>query len=183
MKKFIIIFSIITSISSCSSYEFHKAKNKQITKVSKVLIGYFQSRNLNYDPFVVDNFRDTLRFELFKKGYKAELLHIVRDDDPDLMNEKTKKLKTPKTDTDKIKSIKYQCKKAKADILLQGVISEKEIGDIISRKRSTSISIQIYDSKGDKVGEAQYITSKTLSSAMRLKGIAAKIVASMKKLK
>ena len=137
-------------------------------------IGKFIYKHSGFSSTITDSFQD---FESTPNS--------VDWDGTDLMGEKSNNINLNKRKDDKsnINSIKHQCKKANADILIQGVISVKEIGDILNHKRSTSISVQLYNKSGEKIGEAQYITSKSLSSAMRLKGIAAKIVSSMEKLK
>ena len=67
---------LIVLLVSCPRVDVFIKENKIPTKPDKILIGYFEKRNLSFDPFIAKNFRDALRFDLFKRGYKVQLLSL-----------------------------------------------------------------------------------------------------------
>jgi len=175
---------------SCANFEMHVKKERLNVRPNRILIGPFERRTLKYNPFVVKDFRDGLRYELFTRGYKAELL---MEGDTAAAPEPSRQQGGPEKPELKDKNagqaadrgavkpappeyftadmIRAACAAHSADLFIQGALSEEEIGEITDIRTSTLVTFQIYDKKGEMIGEARYATSDTLSDARTIKAV------------
>ncbi len=154
MKTGISTFLLLFAFSSCSTMDLHIKESALSSKPGKILIGFFEKRNMKYEPFFEKNFRDSLRFQFFQLGYNAIVIKPDRSEGNkqgkhDLSSEGIKKIMS-----------RYG-----GDLFIQGAISEMEIGDIADNKTSTTVIFQIYNKSGEIAGEAQCITSDTIVDA------------------
>jgi hypothetical protein len=133
-----------------------------------ILIGFFENRVLDYNPFIAKNFRDSLNYEFFTRGYGVQLADFTEagkeSAPPQLLQENR---------------IPEFMQKNSADVFIQGSIFEARYGDAIEDQTSTSITLNIYNKNGERVGTARCITSKTLTSAENLRSIAGTLVSSV----
>ncbi|MBN2041118.1 MAG: hypothetical protein JW864_13830 [Spirochaetes bacterium] len=154
---------------SCASKDIYINKS-DIRNVKKILIADFEKRFMKYDPYIAENFRDAIRFEFIKLGFKVESLPLIAEtseSDNDIKNS-TEKNVTKKTAGKFIND-------SKSDLIIYGVISEKDYGDAIDTDISTSIVLHLYNKYGKKIGEARYICSDTLEDAMVIKKISSNL--------
>ena len=131
MRKFLLPVIITFSFAlSCGSADLYLRKGIVTAKPGKILIGYFERRNLRYDPYVVQNFRDAMAFEFFKQGYDCK---VLKGEDLNAADEE---------------AIAALCKAASCDVYIRGAISEQEMGDLVDRKYSTALSFRLYSGGG-----------------------------------
>jgi hypothetical protein len=152
-------------IVSCSSVEIHFNGSPGITRPCRVCIGHFEKRTFDFNPFVVSNFRDALRYEFFRRGYAVSQLPA------DAAGERGNApwdLGAP--------AITEACSGNSADIFIQGSVFEAQIGDGIENETTTAVNIGLYNKSGKKIGEARAITSDTLTDVRTVRAISASIV-------
>ena len=154
MKKIAAALSLIFITMSCSHFDFHMARNEFNRRPEKILIAGFTPRNMSFDPFVSQNFQDTLSFELFKIGYRPLILSRSRINNNENL------------------SIKALCEAHGADLYMTGSLSEKESGDLLDRDISTLVTFHVYNREGVKCIEARYSSTDSLSDVDELRSIA-----------
>ncbi len=141
MGREIIAVITLFLITGCADFDLHIRKETFPVKVSKILIGNFECRNMNYDPYVAEEYRDALKFEFFKKGIDALLLP---EHEGSLQN-----------DPDKTSAL---AAKYSGDILIRGVISERESGFLTDREVRSYVSFFVYSCDGREIGEGYFYT-------------------------
>ncbi len=155
----IILISIILGVSACADFELHVKKEGQSIKPSVILIGPFETRNMNYDPYVSEEFKDALKFEFFRRGYNAVL---ISKSDPLTSTGTDWAAKTSKDNA--------------GDILIKGVISQRESGFLADREIETLVSFTIYSSNGAIIGEGFYHDSRSAGEESLRRSAADKFV-------
>jgi len=139
MGRKIIFLILMFSAAGCSDFKFHVKKDAHKIKPAVILIGQFDLRNMNYDPYVSDEFRDALKFEFFRRGYNSVSVienGIIFTDESD-------------------RAAKI-CAAHSGDILIKGVISQRESGFLADRETDTLISFTVYRKDGIVLGEGFY---------------------------
>lgn len=191
-----IISALCATTIACSRFESHFRVQGIGARPNRILIGYFERRSLKFNPYVDKNFRDSLRFEFFKRGYQPSMLVIEEDEPVQVIN--TEKPKTgddasgvteqisttivrkraPRFAVQELGKEKVAefCRKNNAELYLHGAISEIETGDFIDKKTSTFIEVLIFNASGDMIGEAHYRSSRALADAGTLTAIAHRFV-------
>ncbi len=160
-----ILFFMFLIFTSCSTMDLYIKENALLNKPGKILIGYFEKRSIEYEPYIEMNFRDALRFQFFQLGYNSIVVKLDGKD-----NEKNDFGKRNL----KGEEIKKIINSYSGDIYIQGAISERDVGDIADNKTSTSVIFLIYDKNGEKIGEALYLASETMVDASIQKEISSK---------
>ncbi len=157
---------LIIFLVSCSRIDLCIQHGSIPKKPDRILIGYFEKRILEFDPFIEKNFRDALRFDLFKRGYRVELLSPVIDG--------SKKGIGPYNLSSQM--ISEYNRRHSSDLFIQGIISERSYGDAMETETSTLVLLLMYNSEGIRIGEARYITSNTLASAETILRVSSSLV-------
>ncbi len=140
----IIQASLIPGVTGCADFKLHMKDEARNIKPHTILIGLFESRNMIYDPYAAEEFRDALKFELFRKGYNAIL---VQKNEPLNGNE--------------IDWAAKICRDNIGEMLIKGVISQRESGFLADRETETIVSFTIYAKNGVVLGEAFYRDNKS----------------------
>ena len=184
MRKSVLIISLLAimiQLLSCSSFEIQFRPQMMKSRPKKILIGTFENRTPQYNPFIVKDFRDSLRFEFFKLGYDAELSamegskitgsdtcegkKVVSSNTKEPQNSETNPIAASKN------AIQLCCEKYSSDLLITGSISILETDELTDSKASTLILASIYNNSGELVGEAHYIGSDQMEDAKSIKNI------------
>lgn len=186
-RKPVLVISllvILTLLLSCSGLEIQFQPKAMNNRPNKILIGAFENRILEYNPFIIKNFRDALKFEFLKLGYDAELLALDESKNADDIACADKKVdvsdnkKIPNSQTNNFSTqkekIKVCCEKYASDMFIKGSISVLENGELVDSKTTTLISVMLYNKYGEQIGEAHYNGSERLSDAKAIKIIANK---------
>jgi hypothetical protein len=151
-----IFWIMIIFLLSCAKIDVCIKREGLSKKPENILIGYFEKRTLQFDPFIEKNFREALRFDLFKLGYKTELLAIpVRRDGKDA-------LKAFPLGSQRISEFNHR---HSSGLFIEGVISERSYGDAMESEMSTLVLLFLYNGDGIRIGEVRYIGSDTLARA------------------
>ncbi|TGM06665.1 hypothetical protein [Leptospira jelokensis] len=130
--------------------DFTDGKHKDF---KKIILRRISQKPSNFSVASRDNFTESLRFELVKQGYKVEILkeEILTKNTgkqennifvPDNSLELTK---------DTIKDI-FQTS-PEAEILVDGYIYEKDLGNVIDPDFSVGIVLKLYSNDGTLIGE------------------------------
>jgi hypothetical protein len=157
---------VIIFLVSCYSIDICIQKEAISKKPDKILIGHFEKRILEFDPFIEKNFRDALRFDLFKRGYRVDLLSPVTD-------ESEKGVEAYNLSSQRISEYN---RRHSSGLFIQGVISERSYGDAMETETSTLVLLLLYNSEGKKIGEARYIAPDTLASAETILKVSSTLV-------
>jgi hypothetical protein len=142
VKRILMNFAILTVILSsagCADFDLHVKDEARGLKPVVILIGQFEIRNMNYDPYVAEEFKDALKYSFFRNGYNSCLLKNANISD---LNETEWAAKT--------------CLDNRGDILVTGVISQRESGFLADRKNDTLITFTIYFKTGAVAGRGFY---------------------------
>lgn len=153
----IIFTTILVSTLSCSTSDIFINKDNIRYKPKNILIANFERRNLSYDPFIIDNFKDLLKYEFYKLGYNAIILQ-----------NKTKISKATSLKEDSTESL---LSKYKPYLFIQGTVSENNYGDSIDQDISVSIMLELFNHNSKEIGKAIYLTSNTLSDSKFLRKV------------
>ncbi|HRX49645.1 MAG TPA: hypothetical protein P5120_19125 [Spirochaetota bacterium] len=143
MGRKIIFTFMLFMITGCAEFDLHIRSERVPAKVSKILIGNFEFRNMTYDPYISTEYREAIKFEFFKRGIDALLI-------PDSENSLT----------DYIEKIPELAGKYKGDIFIRGIISQRETGFLTDREINSSVNLIIYSADGRQIGESYYYTDK-----------------------
>lgn len=160
-SKYLALFIFTSILAGCSSYDVYFIDTKIKAKPKQILIGNFEKRNMDFDPFVEKNFKDSLRFELIKNHYSASITAPDKE-------QKSNNIFGP--------AISQLLSENNSDIYIQGIISVNSYGDALSNKTSTLVTVSFYDTNGVLIGETRYYTGKSLSNSKEIKNISMKIV-------
>lgn len=148
MGRIIIFLTILPALmllsSGCARFELHVKKEASGTKPSVILIGPFDMRNMNYDPYVADEFRDALKFEFFRRGYNSITVPV-----------------SSQTPVKESEWASKTCTDNSGDIIIKGVISQRESGVLADRETDTLISFTIFRKDGFILGEGFYHDKKS----------------------
>lgn len=156
----VIIFLIAALVmTGCADFELQVKKGALRARPSTVIIGSFELRSMNYDPYVAQGFREALRFEFFKRGIPAVLAD--RQDEE------------PANDSQKITGMMG---KHSADVFIRGVICQRESGFLTDLEVNSSISFVVYGKDGTVLGEGYYYTDDRAGSETVKRRAAARFV-------
>ena len=159
----LILLTLI--LISCSTVEIHFNGSPGITRPCRVCIGHFEKRTFDFNPFIVSNFRDALRYEFFCRGYTVSQ---VPDGPAPESGNAPWDLGQP--------AITEACSGNSADLFIQGSVFEAQIGDGIENETTTAVTIGLYNKSGKKIGEARAVTSDTLTDIRTVRAISAGLV-------
>lgn len=162
MGRKIIFIILLIFITGCADFELHVKKEARGFKPGKILICPFEIRNTNYDPYISNEFADSLKFELFRRGYSSAVV-INKNSKPD----------------DETGWVNRTCTELSGDILVKGVISQRETGFFADRKVSSLISFVVYDKKGSVIGEGFYYDDVSAGEQAVRKVAAEKFISSL----
>lgn len=143
MRRLIILQVVFLCLPGCSEFELFLRDDLLKSRPAVVLIGRFESRNMNYDPFISDEFREALRFEFFKRGYNAILVGQRESG----------------TSTGSI-SIPDIFSATPGDILVSGGINQRETGSLTDRRVSSTVTFVMHVRTGTVIGEGYYFSDK-----------------------
>jgi len=160
-----ILLIAVCLISSCTTVDITVRPEAKGSNPKTVLLGHFENRILDFNPFVVRNFKDDLACEFFTRGYAVRLLPP-----PEQGNEGTV---NPQTDGNAIQEL---CRTQVADLFIRGTIFEARYGDAVEDSTSTAIALHLYNKSGAMIGTARCVSSDTLTNAGTVRGLAAKLV-------
>jgi hypothetical protein len=142
VKGLIIISAMLSAVLSnvgCADFDLHLKDETRGFKPAVILISQFEIRNMNYDPYVAEEFRDALKYSFFRRGYNSVSL---KNTDLSGLTESEWAAKT--------------CLDSRGDILITGVISQRESGFLADRKTDTLITFTIYGKTGAVAGKGFY---------------------------
>ena len=141
IKPLMHIFASLLLLCSCSSFEMHFKKNTSSAPPSLILINNFEIRDLDFDPHIVAEFSEALRFEFFKMGYMSRII-----DNKNKNNSAVEPV-----------NIADLCEKFKADLFITGIISRRETGFLTDREVSTKIIFQVFSGRGVLLSEGCFL--------------------------
>ncbi len=176
---------ILGALAGCSSLESHFRTRELTARPKKILIESFESRSMKYNPYVVKNLRDSLRFEFFKRGYEVSLSENRAAKGAEAMVKQSAEDRAPEPDSDRkpetpgtvIEKKKESTARLDADACISGALFEAEIGEIADTQTSTMISFVVYDRAGGQIGEGRFLTSKSMIDAKTVRKVARRIAA------
>jgi len=159
----LILLSLV--LLSCSTVEIHFNGSPGINRPCRVCIAHFEKRTFDFNPFVVSNFRDALRYEFFRRGYTVTQLPTGSgtgrgDASWDLGSQ----------------AVMEACSGNSAELFIQGSVFEAQIGDGIENETTTAVTIGLYNKSGKKIGEARAVTSETLTDIRTVRALSAGLV-------
>lgn len=138
-----LLCAAVMICTGCTHMELF-IKDSISSNPSRILIGGFDARDMAYDPFIAEEFRESLRFSLFRRGCDVTLWQRGEQD---------------KKNYDTQADAAALCSAANSDILITGVVSRKECGSFADRKVYYSVSFVIRDKSGTVSGEGNYSDS------------------------
>ena len=184
MRKPVLIIAILLimiQLLSCSGFEIQFKPQAMKSRPKKILIGAFESRVLKYNPFIIKDFRDSLKFEFLKLGYDVELSAIEGSKNTGSDKCEGRKMESfdarepQKSETNPVaaakNAIQLCCEKYSSDLFITGSISLLETDELTDSKASTFISVSIYNNSGEQVGEAHYTGAGQMNDAKTIKNI------------
>ncbi len=145
-KKSAALIVLVLCVAACSDFRLHVKKGNVFGGKKTVIIGPFEVRNINYDPFLESQFRDALNFEFFTRGVHTVLLT------------------NGELETLSGRSFRRICEEKNADFIITGVISFIEEGYLSERSSSSSVLFKIIRNDGTAAGQGYYRTDKLISS-------------------
>lgn len=162
MGRKVIFMLIVFCHFGCADFELHVRKDSGTSGVSVFLLCPFEVRSMNYDPYISDEFIDSLKYELFCRGRDSVVLpkSVTVSGSESAWAAKT-------------------CGEYSGDILIKGVISQRETGFFSDRSISTVISFIIYNRKGGIIGEGFYHDDQPAGDNSVKKDAARKLVSSL----
>jgi len=161
-KIIILVLIVLSAVTGCADFDLHIKNEARGVKPAVILIGKFDTRNMNYDPFVAEEFRDAVKFEYFKKGYNCLSLKSL---DEVIQNESEWATKV--------------CSDNKGDLLVTGVISQRESGFLADRKTDTLITFTIFNKTGAMTGKGFYHIDESDGDESVRRGAASKFVSEL----
>ena len=164
MKYFTLVIICIL-FTSCVTIDITVRDDARGTAPKHVLLGNIENRVLDYNPFIVKNFRDSLAYEFFTLGYTVR--HLPP---PDQAKDQSPQIQTDGT------VIQEMARTHGADLVIQGTIFEARYGDAVEDRTSTAITLNLYNKNGALVGTARCITTDTLTDAETVRALSAKLV-------
>ncbi len=163
--KQIISLILAVCIASCAHVDIAVREEARRSAPRSVLIGHFENRVMDYNPFIVGNFRDFLACEFFARGYTVRHLpppDSGKDQPPGLLVDGA--------------AVQELALKQDADLVIQGTVFEARYGDAVEDRISTAITLKLYNKTGGLVGTARFIARDTLADAGAVRALSAKMV-------
>lgn len=182
MKR-VILAAAVVQILSCATMDLHFRENALRNRPVAILIGHLESRSVTYRPYAAANFRDSLRFEFFRHGFRSEFPEndepAPREDVPSGATEnpdqgKTRRKKAALTVPTR-ETVAALCAENSADVFICGSFSESETGDYADTRTTTLVTLLVYGRSGEKVGEVRYLCGDTMADASVAKTVAGKL--------
>ncbi|MBN1533512.1 MAG: hypothetical protein JXA20_12660 [Spirochaetes bacterium] len=153
---------IITSFCSCTHFDFTMRQMTLSKRPSKILVGHFERRQVSFNPYLVQNFRDAVTYELFRLGYAAEQYHGNGD------------ARVPKVLV--ADRIREACTSRGADLFIQGAVSEQETGEFTDVTVYTLVTFTVHDGTGAKLGEGYLSGRDRLADVAVMRDVARRFV-------
>jgi len=147
INSILIFFGILISVTGCADFELYVKKEAQGVKPGIIIIGQFDIRNMNYDPYVPEEFKDALKMEFFKRGYNSI---SIQKCETSVLNE--------------AESAAKLCRDNGGDLFIKGVISQRESGFLADRQVETLISFTIFGRNGSIIGEGFFHDNESAGS-------------------
>ena len=144
IKLLLVLSALLYGICGCADFELCVKKELKTIKPRVVLVGPFEIRNMNFDPYASEEFRDALKFEFFRSGYNTICVPKIEQND-----------NYSSVWAEKI------CTVYSGDILIRGVISQRETGFLAERENATRISFTVYNRSGEVIGEGFYYDNES----------------------
>ncbi len=181
--KHLLCSLLVIPILSCANIDAHFRKNVLASRPGAILIGRIESRSLAYRPFAAANLRESLRFEFFRHGFRAELLEnggpapheAAPGDTADIPGPVGSQKRRAAVSSPGREEIAALCRAHSADVCIAGSFSESETGDYADTTIRTLVSLQVYDRSGEKAGELRYLCDDTIADAAAAKTVAARL--------
>lgn len=145
-QKITAVLTILILLTGCSSFDLNIRNNGAPIKATKILIGNFEFRNLSYDPYVSAEYREALRYEFFRRGINVLIIPESED--------------SPKGDSATASAVAGEYS---GDILIRGVITQRESGFLSDREIASSVNILVYAADGQQIGESYFYTEEPAS--------------------
>ena len=161
-RLIILVMIVLSAVTGCADFDLHIKDEARGVKPSVILLGRFDTRNMNYDPYVAEEFRDAVKFEFFKNGYNCVSL---KNSDDVIPNESEWASKV--------------CAENKGDLLVTGVISQRESAFLADRETDTLITFTIYNKTGVVTGKGFYHIDKSAGDEPVRRGAASKLVSEL----
>ncbi|GEM_PF-595408 len=185
MKIITSISLIIAALAGCSSLETHFRTRGIRARPKKIIIESFEIRSMKYNPYVVKNLRDSLRFEFFKRGYEVALSENGARGRPAAVVKEATENKTAEAPGDVkqettapiIEERKVPPERLDPGVSVSGALFEAEIGEIEDTETSTMISFVVRDGEGGQIGEGRLLSSRSMSDAKAVGEVARRIAA------
>jgi hypothetical protein len=164
--KFCIMacLAVLLFASGCAGFDLHVKEEAHGTGPAVILLGNFEVRNMNYDPFVAEEFRDALKYEFFRKGYRAVPLNT--------------KVSSSAADA---QWAGKTCAENGGDILIRGFISQRETGFLTDRETKTLISFTVFRKDGEVIAEGFYNDNRAAGEDSLRRDAASKLVSELMK--
>jgi hypothetical protein len=162
--KYLTHIIVCILFSSCVTIDITVRDDARGSAPKNVLLGNLENRVLDYNPFIVKNFRDSLAYEFFTRGYTIR--HLPPPDQG--------KEQSPHIQMDGA-ALQEMARKQDADLVIQGTIFEARYGDAVEDRTSTAITLNFYNKNGALVGTARCLTTDTLTDADTVRALSAKL--------
>lgn len=174
---------ILAALAGCSSLETHFRTSGLSARPKKIIIKSFESRSMKYNPYVVKNLRDSLRFEFFKRGYEVALSENGAGSRPAAIVREAAGNKTPEAAGDAkqetaapvIEERLVPPERRDPCVSVSGALFEAEIGEIADTQTSTMISFVVRDGEGAQIGEGRFLSSRSMTDAKAVREVARRI--------
>ncbi len=158
MERLMLIVIMIFA-TGCADFRIHVKDNTVKATPKVVLVGPFDIRNLDYDPYISDEFSDALRLELFSRGFNpVQVRRVAFEQGVDPV------------------SVAKLCADNNGDILIRGVISQRESGFLADRETATLISFTVHDKGGNVIAEGFYHNNRPAGDESFRRSAAEKII-------
>ncbi len=154
-------------LASCSTVDIAVRPVAKGCNPKTVLLGPFENRVMDFNPFTGKNFRDCLAHEFFARGYS-----VVPGPPPEAKMDASNALPSEN-------DIRELCLRHSADLYIRGSIFEARYGDAVEDRTSTAVTVDLFGKNGAMIGTARCFTSETLMNAGTACAMASRLVRSI----
>jgi hypothetical protein len=157
-----LLLLVAAGFLSCAHFDFTMRQMALSKLPQKILVGHFERRQVSFNPYLVQNFRDAVTYELFRLGYAAEQYRVDGD------------ARVPKIlEADRIREA---CTARGADLFIQGAVSEQETGEFTDVTVYTLVIFTVHDGTGAKLGEGYLSGRDRLADVSVMRDVARRFV-------
>ncbi len=160
----IAVSLLLAGILSCAHFDFTARDMNMAARPSKIVIGNFDRRQVSFNPYLVQNFRDAVGYELFRLGYTVDQ---YRDTGADA--KRGPAILGPER-------VREACRARGADLFIQGAVSEQETGEFTDIDVHTLVTFSVHDRDGAKIGEAYLSGSDRLADVEVMRAVSKRFV-------